>query len=195
LNVTDNAIPALIVATGKKVSLRARTLEDVPLLFRWHNLSGQVQRFDAPWEWTQREPDDVFAARMAKSIESEQGGKIKLALIVGPNQLPLGTVNSYGDKGNPDNRYVGISIYDDPLINRGFGTEALALWVEYLFKSRDLHHIGLETWSFNARMIRVAEKVGFKHEGREREVRQWEGQWLDKLHFGILRTEWKEMHS
>jgi hypothetical protein len=40
-------------------------------------------------------------------------------------------------------------------------------------------------------MARVAEKVGFVYEGRQREMRLWQGEWLDLLHFGILREEWQ----
>jgi RimJ/RimL family protein N-acetyltransferase len=70
------------------------------------------------------------------------------------------------------------------------GTEALELWVDHLFKISEIHKLCLDTWSFNPRMIRVAEKVGFISEGRQREMRLWQGEWLDLLHFGILRDEW-----
>jgi ribosomal-protein-alanine N-acetyltransferase len=40
-------------------------------------------------------------------------------------------------------------------------------------------------------MIRVAEKVGFVYEGRQREMQFWQDEWLDLLHFGILREEWE----
>jgi RimJ/RimL family protein N-acetyltransferase len=63
--------------------------------------------------------------------------------------------------------------------------------VDYLFGISDVHKLGLDTWSFNPRMVRVAEKVGFVYEGRQREMRQWQGEWLDLMHFGILREEWE----
>jgi RimJ/RimL family protein N-acetyltransferase len=42
-------------------------------------------------------------------------------------------------------------------------------------------------------MIRVAEKAGFVYEGVEREMVQWQGKWLDLIHFGVLRQEWEEI--
>jgi RimJ/RimL family protein N-acetyltransferase len=39
-------------------------------------------------------------------------------------------------------------------------------------------------------MMHVALKVGFKYEGTESEVRQWQGEWLDLVHYGMLRSEW-----
>ena len=77
-------------------------------------------------------------------------------------------------------------------LNQGVGTEALGLWVDYLFSISDVHRIGLDTWSFSERMMRVAEKLGFVREGAERELVQWQGEWLDLVHFGMLRREWEE---
>ncbi|MGD8626968.1 MAG: GNAT family protein [Anaerolineae bacterium] len=39
-------------------------------------------------------------------------------------------------------------------------------------------------------MRRVAEKVGFVYEGAERELLTWQGQRLDRVHYGLLRREW-----
>jgi RimJ/RimL family protein N-acetyltransferase len=41
--------------------------------------------------------------------------------------------------------------------------------------------------------MRVAEKVGFVREGAERELMQWQGEWLDRVHFGMLRKEWGDL--
>lgn len=181
----------MILSKGDKVWLMSRTLDDIPLLLKWNKAENQAKLFDAPWE--KKEADDDFIARMTKSIEKEKSGRIFQGIITNLEKVPIGTVNSYGDKGNQDHRYVGIRICEDSLINKGLGTEALTLWIDYLFKTYDLHHIGLETWSFNIRMIRVAEKLGFRDEGCERELRKWDGEWLDKIHYGILRKEWKEI--
>jgi RimJ/RimL family protein N-acetyltransferase len=179
----------IILAKGEKVSLRRRTLDDIPLFLKLNQMNGEAKKYDAPWE--KHETDEEFTIRVTKSIEKEAGGKISMAVIIDQDQRPIGTVNSYRDKGNPDHMYVGISIYEDSLISKGLGTEALKLWIDYLFKTQNLHHIGLETWSFNKRMIRVVEKIGFKNEGCERELRKWNNEWLDKLHFGLLREEWQ----
>jgi RimJ/RimL family protein N-acetyltransferase len=37
----------------------------------------------------------------------------------------------------------------------------------------------------------VAEKIGFVYEDRAHALRQWQGEWLDLLHFGMLREEWQ----
>jgi RimJ/RimL family protein N-acetyltransferase len=41
-------------------------------------------------------------------------------------------------------------------------------------------------------MMRVAEKLGFVNEGAQRELIEWQGKWLDLVHYGMLRGEWEE---
>jgi RimJ/RimL family protein N-acetyltransferase len=105
---------------------------------------------------------------------------------------PLGWVSRYANDRFPNVWFVGINICEDAVLNRGLGTEALALWVDYLFANSSIHRLGLDTWSFNLRMMRVAEKVGFVYEGAQREMIEWQGRWLDWVHYGLLRPAWEE---
>ncbi len=85
---------------------------------------------------------------------------------------------------------VGIFLYSGNNWGKGIGTSVLRLWIEHLFKQFDLPRIGLTTWSGNARMIRVAEKLGMTMEGRMRKVRFYNGEYYDSIRMGILREEW-----
>jgi RimJ/RimL family protein N-acetyltransferase len=129
----------------------------------------------------------VYAAGQG-GHESWFGGR---AVIATPHNAPLGWVSRHGEKDNPNVCYVGIDICEDAFLNRGLGTEALKLWADHLFSVSELHKMGLDTWSFNPRMIRVAEKVGFLYEGCQREMRHWNGEWLDLLPSCTLREEWQ----
>jgi RimJ/RimL family protein N-acetyltransferase len=104
---------------------------------------------------------------------------------------PLGWMNRYGDERFPSAWLIGICICEDDYLNKGFGAEAFRLWIDYLFANSDIHRLGFATYSFNPRMIRVGEKLGFTHEGTDREIIFWQNEWLDRLHFGLLRREWK----
>ena len=70
----------------------------------------------------------------------------------------------------------------------GYGTEATALVVEHLFRI-GLHRIELEVYAFNPRARHVYEKVGFRHEGTQREALRWDGQWVDAHVMSILATD------
>lgn len=46
-------------------------------------------------------------------------------------------------------------------------------------------------FAFNGGAIRVYERLGFRHEGRRREVLHLDGLWHDSLLPGLLRHEWR----
>jgi RimJ/RimL family protein N-acetyltransferase len=185
-----------IIASGERIILRDRLPSDVESYLRWQT-SGEWRLYDAPWEDahvpTTAEEEEAFRARFLEKCQQELPVVRKRATIITLEGKPLGWVNRYGDESFPEAYRVGIDVCEDAYLNQGIGTEALGLWIGYLFSNSDIHRIGLDTWSFNGRMMRVAEKLGFVREGAERELIQWQGEWLDRVHFGMLRREWEDL--
>jgi RimJ/RimL family protein N-acetyltransferase len=100
---------------------------------------------------------------------------------------PIGTVNTYHVEGNPDRVAVGISICESRWWGDGLGAEAFRLWVEHVLEERDLARVYCETWSGNVRMIRLAERMGFREIRRRVDVRSVWGKRWDALRFVIDR--------
>jgi len=184
-----------VIASGDNLVLRDRLQSDVDTFIRWQT-HGEWRLFDAPWEGVQTllsaKQEANLRTQFLESCAEELPSPRKTAIIAGKDNLPLGWVNRYGEDRMPDTWMVGISIVFADALNKSLGTEALGLWVDYLFANSTVHRIGLDTWSLNPRMSRVAEKLDFIPEGVQREVLQWDGQWLDFIHFGILRSEWEK---
>jgi RimJ/RimL family protein N-acetyltransferase len=182
------------MASGKRVILRDRLPSDVDSYLLWQT-HGEWRLYDAPWESEDvprtAEEEEAFRERFLDKCQRELSVPRRRATIATLEGVPLGWVNRYGDKDFPAYR-VGIDVCEDAYLNQGLGTEALELWVGYLFANSDVHRIGLDTWSFSGRMMRVAEKVGFVLEGAERELMLWQGERLDLVHFGMLREEWRK---
>jgi len=153
---------------------------------------GEWRLLDAPWERNVNEEKKEKESRKKQTNTHEDSVPIKLAIIATLENKPLGWVNKYRGKNSPLVWFVGISIAEDDFLNRGYGTEALELWVNYLFANSEYHKLCLDTWSFNPRMMRVAEKISFVPEGIQRHMQFWEGEWLDLVHYGMLREEWKK---
>jgi len=65
---------------------------------------------------------------------------------------------------------VGIFIGNNDFRNKGYGTEALSLLVDYGFKALNLHNIMLRVYDYNMGGIRCYEKIGFKQFGKRREA-------------------------
>lgn len=59
---------------------------------------------------------------------------------------------------------LGI-VFDPNYINRGYGTEALVLFLKYYFEDMKMRRMYLEVAEFNKRAYRVYEKLGFKNVG------------------------------
>jgi RimJ/RimL family protein N-acetyltransferase len=74
--------------------------------------------------------------------------------------------------------------------NRGFGSEATRLIIDYVFQHLPINRIGHEVNDFNARAMRVYERAGFTREGVHRAALYWDGQYHDALLMSILRDEW-----
>lgn len=189
---TEHAVEVL--RKGDFVILRKRIESDRDHYNRWQK-EGEWREYDAPWQSTVAEEKPAQEQKAKPKTAEVAVGVEKMAVITTLDGFPLGWVNRYGKKYRSDAFFVGIDICVDDYLNQGYGTEALGLWVDYLFAHSEVHKIGLDTWSFNPRMVRVAEKIGFKYEGRQREMQFWQGEWLDLLHFGILREEWSRIES
>jgi RimJ/RimL family protein N-acetyltransferase len=103
---------------------------------------------------------------------------------------PVGTVTRYWVDERTEWLEVGVGIYEARSWGKRYGTEALALWVDYLFESLPVRRIGLRTWEGNPRMMRLARRLGFTEEARFREAYVAGGRAYDRMAFGLLRREW-----
>jgi RimJ/RimL family protein N-acetyltransferase len=74
--------------------------------------------------------------------------------------------------------------------NKGYGTEAVQIMVDYLFLSKDINRIQAETDVKNIASQRVLEKNGFQREGTLRKASYLRGEWIDIDIYSILREEW-----
>jgi RimJ/RimL family protein N-acetyltransferase len=65
---------------------------------------------------------------------------------------------------------IAIVIGNKNYWDKGYGSEALSLLMDYGFKALNIHNIMLSVYSFNKRAIKMYEKAGFKIIGKRREA-------------------------
>lgn len=173
---------------GDKVKLRQITMDDVPEL--WTMIYGtkkpEWKKWDAPYFPLQPEPYQYFAESFVPLLKEKPP---RYAAIEIDGRFK-GTVSYYWECRPTRWLECGIVIYDPQFWNGGYGTEAVKLWVGYLFENTEVARIGMTTWSGNARVMKCAEKAGFTLEGRLRKVRYYDGVYYDSIRYGILREEW-----
>jgi RimJ/RimL family protein N-acetyltransferase len=76
--------------------------------------------------------------------------------------------------------------------NKGYGSEALSLLIDYGFKALNIHNIMLSVYSFNKKAIKSYEKVGFKIIGKRREALKRGKETYDIIFMDILDKEFYE---
>jgi len=170
------------------VILRDRRPDDLPTLRRWlTDPAAEWRRWDAPYFHARRTTQSLraYVERLAdgapgpdEQVIDVEGGCV--GMVNRAEEAPEG--GGWWD--------LGILIYDPAWWGGGVGKRALSLWVQDTWDWTDAHVLTVTTWSGNLRMIRAAQRLGFRECARVREARQVDGQRFDSVRLDLLRTEW-----
>lgn len=92
---------------------------------------------------------------------------------------------------------IRIAINRKEDFNKGYGSEAMILALNYGFGMLNLHRIELEAFLYNERAIHVYEKIGFKREGIKRDCCFYNHKYYDMVIMSVLEDEFrgKYVHS
>jgi RimJ/RimL family protein N-acetyltransferase len=181
------------ILNGKKVKLRPPVASDLPQLYSYiyGTAHPEWRQFDAPYFPLEIITETQFAEKMQKHIALKGVEDVAQVLVIEADGKLIGEVSFYWEEKSTRWLEMGIDIYDTQYWNGGYGTEALKLWISYLFEHLDIARVGLTTWSGNPRMIACAEKLGMQMEGRMRKCRYYKGVYYDSIRMGLLRKEWE----
>jgi putative hydrolase of HD superfamily len=153
---------------------------------KWHDLDGPYYRIT-----------DAEAERMVLDLKNKIAAgtfshpRMRLVIADKTNNKLLGTVAAYWESKETNWLCIGLSLYDPSTWGKGFGHEALTLWIDYLFQTHtEIVRLDLRTWSGNIGMMKLAVKLGFQQEACFRKARIVNGQYFDGLGYGILKEEW-----
>ena len=76
---------------------------------------------------------------------------------------------------------------------KGFATEATKAVIKFGFEKMNLHKVQICTKTINAPSKRVIEKCGLTYEGTFRDYFYMDGEYVGRLYFSILRSEYESM--
>ena len=174
---------------GHQVVLRPTTLEDMEDYKRWDNPDSPASQYDGPWYRN----DNLSKLIEIRTRKVEQGLQppYRFLEIFTPAGKHIGWLNAYHSENDPHATAVGIAIMEESSWGKGLGTEALVLWIDYLFREMCLTRIGFTTWQGNPMMIRLGNKLGFVEESRIRRSCFVKNEFHDRISMGILREEWE----
>jgi RimJ/RimL family protein N-acetyltransferase len=172
---------------GEKVRLRAWEKSDAVLPMSWIN-DAEVTRFlgtgmyptlkHAIEKWIEQESTDR-ADEKAFVLEDKE------------KSVYIGGCRLFHIDNSSRNAELDIVIGNKNYWGRGFGTDAIQVLLRLAFGRMNLYRVYLRVFDYNKRAIRCYEKVGFVHEGAEREQHYFEEKYHDMLRMGILRSEFE----
>lgn len=170
---------------GEKAYLRPVDQEDVDRFVRWFNDPEVRINLSSSFPLN-RIREREFVEKLYRDERD-----VVLAIVVKEGDQHIGVAGLHGIKLPNRNATFGIAIGEKALWDKGFGTEAARLILDYGFRQLNLHRVTLWVYSTNRRAIHVYEKLGFKEEGRKRESEYRDGTYCDDVLMGILKREWK----
>ncbi|MDP4098151.1 GNAT family N-acetyltransferase [Paenibacillus sp. P96] len=96
-----------------------------------------------------------------------------------------------------DNRkgFFRIALHNRLYFNKGYGTEAVRLALEFSFEKLKLNRLQLEVFSHNVRGMKSYEKAGFKKEGVLRQSLLYNNQFSDEIIMGMLKEEYDKLKA
>ncbi len=107
----------------------------------------------------------------------------------------IGGIGLDGVKWPHGEAFAGIGVGERELWGKGYGTDAMRVILRYAFTELNLERVSLDVFGYNPRAIRSYEKIGFKFEGRVRNMLNRDGQRWDEIFMGILKAEWEGLQG
>ena len=170
---------------GERVGLRPPQRESIDSYLAWMNDLDVLQYILRVRPMGRAEEEEWFA-NLSKRPDDIV---FEIALLDGGK--PVGSCGIHRINSSNRSAEVGIVIGDKSLWGKGYGREALGLLCGYGFDVLNLNRVGLSVYAYNARGVRCYERLGFRHEGRRRAARFWNGKYWDILEMGLLESEWR----
>lgn len=187
--------------------LRDFVESDIAARIRWETEETEWQLWDAPWETEglteaeKQEELEAYTERMrawpekyAQMPDEQMRYAFQLETLEGRY---IGWVSAYciDDTFSYTEEdwhiAIGIDIPDMAARGKGYSYSALRAFIRYL-RAHGIEEIYTQTWSGNARMIHIAQKLGFEAYCRKQGIRQVRGGVYDGLTF---KLDWERFEA
>ena len=167
---------------GKNIYLAPRTLEDAEKFAKWFNdfkttdyigMSAKIMTLEKEKEYIANHMDDEASLNIVTLDKDKLIGTVRLEHIDHVNMTAT----------------LGIFKNKKKEREKGYGTEAINLILDYGFNYLNLNNIKLDVVEFNERAIACYKKCGFKEYGRRRKCEFIDGKYYDRISMDILKEE------
>ncbi|MEW6686468.1 MAG: GNAT family protein [Candidatus Edwardsbacteria bacterium] len=168
---------------GEKTYLRPVEIDDIDTLVKWTN-DAKAGSF----LWTSFPTNHL---REKEFIEELYTDKTFLPFVImvknGDVQIGITALRKIDQINNQAE--LAISIGEKEYWEKGFGSEATQLMIDYAFNTLNLHRLYLYLDERAKHRLEAFEQLAFKKEGILRKAKYEEGEYHDIVIMGLLRTD------
>jgi RimJ/RimL family protein N-acetyltransferase len=173
---------------GERIYLSPINKEDVETYTNWLNDIKVAQ------------PLGNYSMQMTIDVEKkwlDENSSVghNYAIILKDGDKLLGNIGSFDIDPISRACTIGLFVGDIEYRGKGYGTEAIKIYLEYCFKTLNLHNIMLAVYAFNEIGVACYKKVGFKEIGRRREAKYSDGQYVDIVYMDILSMDFLKKNN
>jgi ribosomal-protein-alanine N-acetyltransferase len=171
--------------TGPNIKLRLVKQTDLAELYeKWHDAEARGSLYPLALV-----PEPIFQQEFQKNGFWTDNSK--RMLIVDKHEQLLGIIHCAKATNYSDYVELSYFLFETKKRNKGYATEAVNLFVDYLFDTTRINRIQICVPEENIASIRVAKKAGFIHEAITRSAFYLNGEDIDMHIYALLRKEWE----
>ncbi|MFX1513072.1 MAG: GNAT family N-acetyltransferase [Promethearchaeota archaeon] len=178
---------------GKLTRLRRLETKDASFIFpHWNNYELR-QYLPTPLPSSQ---EDLI--NFIKTVNDDFGKRkgFTFGIEAISNNTLFGLVNLVNISWLSRNSEITLfSIFDPEYLGQGYGFDAILVLLDFAFSILDMHNVYLWVTSYNERAINFYEKIGFRKQGKIREIAFRNGKRYDVVIMDILKPEYLEKHG
>jgi ribosomal-protein-alanine N-acetyltransferase len=172
-----------MIIKGDRVSLRPVSPADVDELY---SLVSAVEERGHHYPITFKAEPLYKKAYQETGFWGEKRGTL---LIVDKKDKIAGDISFFQSSTYNASFEIGFVIFNPADRGKGYMTQAVNLFIPYLFAIKEVHRFEAVAMEGNIASQRVLEKCGFSYEGTLRQALFYRGDYVNLRLYSILRTE------
>lgn len=177
-----------VLHVNEEMTLRMLSARDAEPLYQITDESREYLKKWLPWlDDINSANDSLMFIKNSFQIYNDRKG-ITAGIFIREKLVGVISFNELDFKNNIG--YIGYWLAEK-YQGKGIMTTAVSAFITYGFTELSLNRIDLRAASGNKPSRRIAERLGFKKEGRIRQVEQLYDHYVDHIIYGMLQEEWE----
>lgn len=170
---------------GERVYLSPINLEDVEVYTKWINdyeVAKGIGQFN-----------NIFNIEIEKEFLNKSiKERYNFAMILKDEDRLIGNISLSAVDFINKTAELGIFIGEESDRNKGYGTEAIKLILDYGFNYLNLNNIMLIVYSYNEKAKKSYEKIGFEVFGVWKDSKYFNGKYYDEIYMQLLKDDFNK---